>query len=84
MTEAEPTRTRLFRGRQCPIQRTTKNVATGVEYDHVEYKRMVTNRIDNSSQEVTLTRKLRRAGTGAGFAGMEVEVETEIEGATAT
>ena len=85
MTADEPTqRTRLFRGRQCPIVKTVRNTTTGVIYDMVSYKRQVTNRRDNSSQEVTLTRRLRRAGTGAAFADKEVEIEPEIEAATAT
>ena len=73
---SEPaTRTRLFRGRQCRVVKTVRNTLTGVEYDLVETKRMVTNRRDNSSQEVTLTRKLRRPGTGAAFESKEIEIE---------
>ena len=43
----EPTqRTRLFRGRLCPVVRSVRNVNTGAIYDLISYTRQVTNRRD--------------------------------------
>ena len=82
---SEPTkRQRLFRGRMCPVVKSVRNVNTGAVYDLVEYQRQVTNRRDGSISTQTLTRKLRRTGTGTANPAKEVEIETEIEGATAT
>ncbi len=66
-----------FRGKMCKVSRVTKNVLTGAVYDHVEYQRQVTNRRDMTVSTVTLTRKVRRPGTG-GPAAKEVEIESEV------
>lgn len=71
-------RTRHFRGRACPVRKTTKNIVTGAIYDHVDYTRTVINRRDGSTSTETLTRKLRRPGTGVAVMGKEVEIETEL------
>ncbi len=68
-----------FRGVMCEVSRVTKNVQTGAVYDHVEYQRQVTNRRDNSVSSVTLTRKIRRPGTGGvGREVKEIEIESEV------
>lgn len=76
---SEPTkRQRLFRGRMCPVAKTVRNVNTGAVYDLIEYQRQVTNRRDNSVSTQTLTRKIRRPGTGTTEPSKEVEIETEL------
>lgn len=73
-TEA-PKATRLFRGRQCTIVKSVKNLATGAVYDLIEYTRQVTNRRDGSVSTEKLIRKMRRPGTGVAAPVKEVEVE---------
>ena len=68
-------RTRLFRGRLCPVVRSVRNVNTGAIFDLISYTRQVTNRRDGSVTTETLTRKLRRPGTGVSLLGKEVEIE---------
>ena len=77
MSEVEPTapRTRLFRNRLCPVVKTVRNVVTGAVYDLVTYDRQVTNRRDGTVTTETLTRRLRRPGTGLQPMAREVEVE---------
>jgi len=72
-------RTRLFRNLQCPIIKTTKNLANGAIYDLVEYTRKVTNAKDGTTTIVKLARKLRRPGTGSSTVVTEVEVVIEDE-----
>ena len=74
-----PTRTRLFRGKQCPVTRSVRNVLTGAVYDIIAYDRQVTNRRTGTVSTETLNRKLRRPGTGVTAFQKEVEVETEVE-----
>ena len=74
-------RTRLFRNIQCPIIKTTKNLANGAIYDLVQYERKVTNAKDGTTVVVKLARKLRRPGTGSTSVVTEVEViEDELLG----
>lgn len=68
-------RTRLFRGRLCPVVRSVRNVNTGAIYDLISYTRQVTNRRDGSVTTETLHRKLRRPGTGTSLLVKEVEIE---------
>ena len=74
----EAKRQRLFRGRMCNVVRSVRNISTGAIYDLVEYTRQVTNRRTGEVTMETLTRKLRRPGTGTSALIKEVEVETEL------
>ena len=74
-----PTRTRLFRGKLCPVTRSVRNVLTGAIYDLVSYERQVTHRKTGEVTTETLTRKMRRPGTGLSALQKEVEIETEVE-----
>ena len=68
-------RTRLFRGRLCPVVRSLRNLNTVANYDLISYTRQGTNSRDGSVTTETLTRKLRRPGTGVSLLGKEVEIE---------
>jgi hypothetical protein len=70
----KPKRTRRFRGQDIPVDKTTRDLRTGALYDHITYKRSVTNRKDGTVSDQTLSTKLRRPGTG-GQVVTEVEVE---------
>ena len=62
----------------CNVVKSVRNVNTGAIYDLIEYTRQVTNRRDGSVSTETLTRKLRRPGTGTSELSQEVEIETEL------
>jgi hypothetical protein len=74
-SDTKAKRTRVFRGQECEILKTTKNVRTGAIYDLIHYKRKVTNRHTGEVSEVFVGRKLRRPGTGVVAAPREVEIE---------
>jgi len=74
----KPKVTRLYRGRQCEVIRTTKNTVTGAIYDLVLFPRSIRNKYDASSTDVYLGVKLRRPGTGV-VAAKEVEIAYEVE-----
>ncbi len=71
---------RRFRNRMCDVIRTTQNIQTGAIYDHIEYTRQVTNRLNDTVSTETLIRKLRRPGTGVAAVAKEVEIEVTVDG----
>jgi hypothetical protein len=77
--KAKAKRTRLFRGQDCEIIKTTKNTSTGAVYDLILYKRNVTNRRTGEAKDVFVGHKLRREGTGVVSANREIEIEQEVE-----
>jgi hypothetical protein len=68
-------RTRVHRGQECEIVKTTKDTRTGAIYDLILYKRNVTNRRSGAVDEVFVGKKLRRPGTGVVALPTEVEIE---------
>jgi hypothetical protein len=74
---AKKTKTRRFRGQDCPITRTTKDPRTGAIYDLVQVKRSVTNRRDASVSQEFVGHKLRRPGTGVADVTEEIVIEDE-------
>jgi hypothetical protein len=74
---AKKTKTRRFRGQDCPITRTTKDPRTGAIYDLIQVKRSVTNRRDGSVSTEFVGHKMRRPGTGVADVTEEIVIEEE-------
>ena len=73
--KAKVAKTIMFRGRECPVTKVTKNVRTGAIYDHFQVSRQVTNRRTNTTSIEMVGHKRRRAGTGAIGEVKEIEIE---------
>lgn len=71
----KPVRTRLYRGQECPIHKTTRDRTTGAIHDHVEFKRTVINRRTGEQTFALVGKKLRRPGTGEQFQAREEVIE---------
>lgn len=71
----KPARTRVHRGQECPVIKTTRDTRTGAIYDLILYSRHVTNRQTGEVRVATVGKRLRRPNTGVvGFA-TEIEIE---------
>lgn len=72
---AKPGRTRVHRGQECPVLKTTRDTRTGAIHDHILYTRSVTNRKSGEQQAATVGKKIRRPGTGSVVVSREEVIE---------